>query len=48
MNSNSVPLNLPASVVAQIALAIADAIARGLDPKVAEQAILARLTLNSR
>ena len=43
MNSNSVPLNLPVSVVQQIAHAIAAAVARGEDPKLAEQAILAKL-----
>ncbi len=44
MNSNSVPLNLSAQVIAQIAQAIEAAIRRGEDPKKAEQAVLAKLT----
>ncbi|HNB52811.1 MAG TPA: hypothetical protein PK530_12755 [Anaerolineales bacterium] len=48
MKSNSAPINLPAQAIAQIAIAIAEAVVRGQDPKAAEQAVLARLTLNSR
>lgn len=47
MKSNA-PLNLPASVIQQIALAIVTAVASGKDPKAAEQAILAKLAPPTR